>query len=149
MWQLAHNAAGDPQVSALQKLLLGVNAHINYDLVLTLVDLLHSEWRSQSEAHRISRYRDHCHINDIIGLTIDAVQEQILEPAKPIMKIVDNLLGPVDEIMISRLITHWRETVWLNAAGLLELSDKEEKNKRVKQIEEEALEIGKLIYRKR
>ena len=39
-WQLAHNAAADPHVTALQKLLLGVNVHINYDLVLTLVEIL-------------------------------------------------------------------------------------------------------------
>ena len=34
VWQLAHNRAFEPRTPVLQKLLLGVNAHINYDLVL-------------------------------------------------------------------------------------------------------------------
>ena len=40
VWQLAHSAAIDPHITALQKLLLGVNAHINYDLVLTVASQL-------------------------------------------------------------------------------------------------------------
>jgi hypothetical protein len=31
VWKLAHDACRDPSMSPLQKLLLGVNAHINYD----------------------------------------------------------------------------------------------------------------------
>src|SRR4030065_45099 len=33
VWRLAHNTTQDPSALALQNLLLGVNAHINYDLV--------------------------------------------------------------------------------------------------------------------
>src|SRR5690606_32407413 len=35
VWQLAHDAARDDAALPIQNLLLGVNAHINYDLVLT------------------------------------------------------------------------------------------------------------------
>jgi hypothetical protein len=44
VWRTAHNATRDPQTHILQNMLLGINAHINYDLVLTLVDMLKSEW---------------------------------------------------------------------------------------------------------
>jgi hypothetical protein len=148
VWQLAHQATSDPKVSALQKILLGINAHINYDLVLTLDDLLRSEWRDISEAQRTQRYQDHCHINEIIGQTIDEVQDQILEPAMPFMVKVDQLLGPIDEFIISHLITHWREIVWLNATDLLSTNEPAKKKSRIKQIEKETLEIGKLIYPK-
>lgn len=56
MWQVAHNAAKDPNISAMQKLLLGVNAHINYDLVLTLVDMLEGEWDCHTKDMRNGRY---------------------------------------------------------------------------------------------
>ena len=148
VWQLAHNAASDPEITALQNLLLGVNAHINYDLVLTLDDLLRSEWSSHSEQERANRYSDHCRINDIIGQTIDALQDQVLDPAMPIMEIVDRLLGPVDEILISRLIAHWREIVWMNADRLLALNDFDQQVELIQQIEQEALETGKFIYHK-
>ncbi len=46
VWQVAHNAARQSRGLPLQELLLGVNAHINYDLVLTLVTLLQPEWEN-------------------------------------------------------------------------------------------------------
>ena len=40
VWEVAHDAATERKIFVLQNLLLGVNAHINYDLVVTLVELL-------------------------------------------------------------------------------------------------------------
>lgn len=148
VWQTAHNAAEDPQISALQKLLLGVNAHINYDLVLTLADMLRPEWHSHTPEQRNGRYADHCHINEIIGDTIDAVQDTVLEPDMPIMDLFDKLLGPLDEMLAQRLIAHWREDVWRNAARLLEMQDSTEQAQFIQQVEQEALATGKRICRK-
>lgn len=145
VWQYAHHAARDPRIAAIQKLFLGVNAHINYDLVLTLADLLRAEWGGYSSEQRARRYADHCRINDIIGRTIDAVQDEVLEPAMPIMDVFDKLLGPFDEMLILRLITRWREKVWRNTAHLLDLRDADEQVRFIRQVEREALETGKLI----
>ncbi|MGD2078234.1 MAG: DUF5995 family protein, partial [Chloroflexota bacterium] len=38
VWSAAHRAAIEPDTLILQNLLLGINAHINYDLVFTLYD---------------------------------------------------------------------------------------------------------------
>jgi hypothetical protein len=145
VWQLAHNITSAPNSSALQKILLGVNAHINYDLVLTLVDLLQSEWDGLSEEQRLIRYADHCRVNHVIGSTIDAVQDQILEPAMPVMDLIDRLLGSLDEMLISRLITQWREQVWQNAVHLLQTNAEDERLRIIAQFEEEALKIGEVI----
>jgi hypothetical protein len=40
VWQLAHDTTRERRAIGVQELLLGVNAHINHDLVLTLVDVL-------------------------------------------------------------------------------------------------------------
>jgi len=148
VWQVAHNAAKDPKISAMQKLLLGVNAHINYDLVLTLVDMLEAEWDDHTEDVRNGRYTDHCHINKIIGDTIDAVQDEVLEPAMPIMDVIDKLLGPIDERIIVHLISQWREKVWQNATCLLEMDNPQEKSHFINQIEQDALQTGSLICNK-
>ncbi len=145
VWQLAHNATRDPGALPLQKLLLGVNAHINYDLVLTLVDLLGPEWADLSDSQRVARYADHCHVNDVIGRTIDAVQDQVLEPAMPVMDILDKLLGRIDEVLISRLITQWRETVWQNAIRLLETPEPGEQAGLIQRVEQDALRLGEVI----
>ena len=145
VWQLAHDTTQDSKTLPIQNLLLGVNAHINYDLVLTLVDLLRSEWADLSAEQRAARYNDYCHVNAIIAGTIDEVQDQVLEPAMPAMELIDKLLGPFDELMISRLINQWRETVWQHACRLLEATADHERDQLLQQVEEEALELGRLI----
>lgn len=145
VWQLAHKAAGDPKITPLQKMLAGINAHVNYDLVLNMADLLKPEWNNQTEQQRASRYADHCKINAVIGHTVDAVQDQILDPVMPIIGIIDKLLGPVDEMLLSHLIAHWRDTVWHNVGRLLEVSETAEQDQLIRQIEKEALETGEII----
>jgi hypothetical protein len=145
VWQLAHDAALEGHEAALQQLLLGVNAHINYDLVLALADMLDPEWEGLSDNDRRTRYADYCHVNDIIGRTIDAVQDQVLEPAMPSMKLVDWLFGEMDEKLISRIITDWRESVWEYAARLLDTHDPEMRAALVQRVEEDALHRGSVI----
>jgi hypothetical protein len=145
VWQLAFNATQEPGKLVLQDLILGVNAHINYDLVITLVDMLEPEWGELSKDGLKERYTDHCHVNDIIGRTIDTVQDQIIEQTEPAMKFIDLALGPIDEWMTSRLITHWREEVWQNALQMIETANPGEREQKRQQIEVNALERGKAI----
>lgn len=145
VWQLAHNASRAPHVLPLQKLLVGVNAHINYDLVLSLVEMLEAEWDSLSADQRARRYADHCHVNTVIGRTIDAVQDQVLDPVMPLMVILDKLMGRVDEALVSHLITHWRDAVWHNATRLLETKDPIEREHLMSEIERSALRLGSVL----
>jgi hypothetical protein len=145
-WQLAFNSARDPKALALQNLLLGVNAHINYDLVLALVDLLESEWDSLSDDQRAKRFADHQHVNEVIAQTVDAVQDQILEPSMPVMELIDRLLGKYDEIIISRLLSQWREAVWEDAVHLLEAHQQDERFALIRHVEKKAYRLGEMIY---
>ncbi|WP_211206524.1 DUF5995 family protein [Aequorivita sublithincola] len=126
VWDNAHKATKNSNLSELQFLILGVNAHINYDLVLALHDLLKPEWNTLSEIQRKQRYEDHRHVNHVIASTIDRVQDEILEPLNPTLVWVDLLLGRMDEYLISKLITNWREDVWEKTQELLEIEHSEE-----------------------
>lgn len=145
VWRLAHDATRDPATLPLQHLLLGVNAHINYDLVLTLADLLEPEWGALSAPQRAARYRDHGHVNRVIARTIDAVQDEVLEPAMPGMSLLDVLMGPLDEYLIARLITGWREDVWQNAARLMEARARGDDAPVLAQVEAFTLRLGRRI----
>ena len=120
VWRHAHEHTCRRRLLAVQYLLLGVNAHINYDLVLSLVDVLAPEWDGLSAAQREARYRDHQHVNAVIAATIDAVQDEVIEAHTPWMDILDRLLLRTDEWLISRLITRWRDEVWSQARRFLE-----------------------------
>ncbi|MCZ4317508.1 DUF5995 family protein [Aequorivita viscosa] len=125
VWEHAHKTTCTKELSELQCLILGVNAHINYDLVLALFDLLKPEWNSLSITQRQQRYEDHKHVNYVIACTIDRVQDEILEPLNPMLEWVDSLLGRMDEYLISKLITSWREDVWENTQMLLKIEQPE------------------------
>jgi hypothetical protein len=144
-WQLAYQAAANPHMDAMRKLLAGVNAHINYDLALAVVDLLRPEWPLLPDSKRADRYADYCRINDIMGHTIDAVQDEVLDPAMPVMVIIDSLMGRVDEFMVAELLVHWRDNVWHHVMGLLAAADAQEQARLAHHFEQEALRIGHLI----
>ncbi len=145
VWRVVFDATRSPEVQALQHLLLGVNTHINYDLVLTLVDLLEGEWETLSAEQRSHRYADHCHVNEVIGRTIDAVQDQIIEPRLPALDLVDHLFGPVDEWLTSRLIRQWREQVWRQAEQMLETFSLKRRDDLREAVESETLRRSQAI----
>jgi protein-tyrosine phosphatase len=145
VWRLAHDAAGRPHTMVLQNLMLGVNAHINYDLVLATFDLLAPEWHRLSPDRRRVRNLDYRLVNRIIAETIDAVQDQVVEARAPLMDLVDKLMGPVDEWMISRLIAHWRDDVWTQAVGMVEAPDPAGREAVRRRVEESALQVAHVI----
>lgn len=120
IWRQVHDTAQRPETHVLQNLFLGVNAHINYDLVLTVVDLLQNEWAQMLPEQRNGRYHDYCVVNDVIAQTIDAVQDNVVERWSPAMDVVDKMMGRLDERLIARLITNWREHVWQQAVRMME-----------------------------
>ena len=119
VWTFAHDCSCRRQLHVLQHLLLGINAHINYDLVLSLADLLEPEWDGLPAAKRQLRYEDHCRVNEIIAATIDTVQDEVVEHHDPRMDLIDRLMGRLDERLLSGLINRWREEVWEKAMLLL------------------------------
>jgi hypothetical protein len=148
VWQIAFQAANNPRIPALQNLVLGVNAHINYDLVFALSDLLATEWHQLTPEQRQMRYRDHCHVNDVIYSTIIPVQNQVINRFEPQLEVFEKLLGPVDEWMTELLISDWREEVWKHATRLVDVEDEADRQAVVRQVEEISLKRAQDILGK-
>lgn len=145
VWKFAHDAAIQRNLHVMQHLFLGINAHINYDLVLTVVDMLEPEWDQLNEAQRQLRYEDHCKVNEVIAETIDRVQDTVIERYDPLMDVIDRMLGRVDELLLSRLITHWRESVWQQAMSMLACQNAREREEIRLTVEAEALKTARWI----
>lgn len=135
VWNSAHQQTCSGQLHTLQCLLLGINAHINYDLVLTLYDLLEPEWQVLTDEQKKLRFEDHEKVNDVIYRSIDQVQDEIIEPGDKFMAIIDTLFGRLDEYLLSKLIRGWRTEVWERTVLMLELSDKQECPVLIQQLE--------------
>jgi hypothetical protein len=145
VWRVTHDAARDPDALLLQHLLLGINAHINYDLVLTLVDMLDARWQALPSARRRERYDDHCHVNRVIAATVDAVQDDVLERVNPRLDLLDKMLGPIDEWLASHMISHWREEVWHHAVQILETPDPAARARLCRDVEAHTLQRARRI----
>lgn len=144
VWTYAHDCSCKKDLHVLQHLLLGINAHINYDLVLSLVDLLEPEWEMLSESERRDRYDDHCLVNKVIAATIDTVQDTVVERYDPKMDIIDRVLGRLDERLLSALINRWRQEVWDKAMRFLETAPEEREKLRL-ELEESVMKKARWI----
>lgn len=143
-WRLAHDSCREPHAE-LQRLLLGISAHINVDLPLTVEELLAPEWPALDAAAREVRRADFLAVNEVIGATVDAVQDSVVEAAVPVLKVFDVLLGRLDEFVASRLLYGWRDRAWENAVALVEAPDADARAAVVAGMERDALAIGRLI----
>lgn len=123
VWRQAHDLTRAPEMPPLVHLLLGVNAHINCDLVLVLDDMLRDEWDDLTLQMRQSRLDDYLLVNTIIGETIDSVQDHVLKRYSPAMGVVDVAFGRLDEWCTARLIRNWRHDVWKQAVTLIQAKD--------------------------
>ena len=139
VWRVAFDAAMQPGTHALQNLLLGVNAHINYDLVFAVVNLLDKEWPGLEPARRQVRYHDYSLVNIIIDRTTNTVQDQVLEQWSPQMSLLDDFMGNFDEWFIALTITGWRDHVWEQAIRYIELPDAASREVLRQKIEEDSL----------
>lgn len=141
-WRRAHDSCRDPEVWTIQRLLLGINAHINVDLALTLDELLRSEWHELPPPLRAQREADFHLVNEIISRSADIVQDEVLEAAVPSLGMLDVLLGRGDEFMASRLLFTWRDHAWQNTLRLVEAVDQEERQIVLAELEEHALRMA-------
>lgn len=144
-WVLAHAAAVGCDAAPMQLLLAGVSAHINFDLVLALVDVLNGEWASADEHRRAERRADYDEINQVIAETADLVQDRVLERRSPALALVDPVLGRVDERLAVHLLTRWRRRVWRHAEAVLAESDAAARVERVAMIERQCVRRARWI----
>ncbi|HET7820491.1 MAG TPA: DUF5995 family protein [Ornithinibacter sp.] len=120
IWHEALEACADPDCHPLQALMLGINAHINHDLALALVDVL-DDWPTLDDATRQRRREDHEMVNTIIDDTTDEVQRDVVGRWSPAAEALDWLMGPLDEWAFGALAQSWRSRVWADAMDLVVL----------------------------
>lgn len=111
-WQLAFGASLGGETLVLQDALLGINAHINYDLTYTIRDV-------SVDPNRQAKLADHNTINEVLHQLIDIVQELMDEvyDAAGVSEL-DTLLGRVDEMLTFAGLTESRALAWRNAVLL-------------------------------
>lgn len=111
-WRIAFDTALSGDVLVLQDALLGVNAHINYDLAYTLDEV-------GIDPDRSDKHADHDHVNAILADLVDTVQEALVDVYDALgVTSADTLLGNLDEQLLLLGLTGGRAFAWENAVLL-------------------------------
>jgi hypothetical protein len=113
-WAIAFGApAGLPP---LRHVLLGMNAHINYDLPQALVAVI-SDGEFGDPALLARRKADHRAIDEVLASRVDAEDDELTRLSGP-APLLDRLLRPASRLATRRFLREAREKVWANAAVL-------------------------------
>lgn len=110
-WRLAFTAPDE--LPALRHVLLGINAHVNYDLPQSLLAVIsHEDFEDEQLIGR--RRRDHERIDGVLSSRVKA-EDQLLGDAKTLL---DRVLAPLNRLGSKRFLREAREKVWHNVHAL-------------------------------
>jgi len=113
-WRIAFAAA--PEADPLRHVLLGMNAHINFDLPQALVAVI-SPSQFADPVLLARRERDHERIDAVLGARV-AAEDGELDAVSGRRRLVDLAMTPVNRVMSRRLLRESRRMVWGNAQAL-------------------------------
>ncbi|MDH2416239.1 DUF5995 family protein [Nocardioides sp. CER19] len=115
-WQVAFGTADRrPDAAPLHHVLLGLNAHINYDLPQALLAVISPE-DFDDRRTLMSRQADHRHIDTVLQGRVGAESTELDAISR--VTLLDRLLQPANRAASRRFLTEAREKVWRNAAVL-------------------------------
>lgn len=113
-WRIAFGTAIRGDALVVQDAFLGVNAHINYDLALTLEDVGIDPKRARKRA-------DHLAINDILADLVDAQQAALAEMYAEGVADIDDAFGRLDESVTLLSMREGRTQAWRIAVVLTDV----------------------------
>jgi hypothetical protein len=112
-WRLAFEAPAD--LKPLQHVLLGINAHINYDLPQALLAVISDE--EFGDAAVLDRRRsDHERIDGVLSGRVAAEDDELA--AVSARSLLDRVLQPLNQRASRRFLREARQKVWLNTTEL-------------------------------
>ena len=113
-WDVAFNAPAN--LPPLRHVLLGMNAHINFDLPQALLAVITDE-QFNDAALLARRESDHQAIDNVLASRVAAEDDELASisgPGSPL----DRLLRPLNRLGTQRFLREAREKVWANAIVL-------------------------------
>lgn len=146
VWRRAFDLTVRGDATALECVLLGMNAHIGYDLPQAIAGMLRDFDLDAAEAGDAPRFVgllarrkfDHDTVNAIIAETIDSAQYR-LGGHSSLIGLVDKVALRFDELLSDIVIRYVRELSWAHGLALAFSRDESESELARRQIEAGAL----------
>lgn len=110
-WQIAFETTEQLDTLVTQDALLGINAHINYDLAFALDEV-------GVKPDPAVKYEDHRAVTGVLRQLIDETQASLAEEYAPGIAVIDSALGRLDERLGICTIDECRDSAWRNAVAM-------------------------------
>jgi len=110
-WRLAF--AAPPELPALRHVLLGINAHVNYDLPQAMLAVISPADFADPDL-LAARRRDHERIDTVLAGRVKAEDAELGDP-RPLL---DRALAPLNRLSSKRFLREARQKVWHNVGEL-------------------------------
>lgn len=120
-WAPLVEARGRQRVAPIQFVLAGMNAHINYDLAIGVVQTCESFGVSPRDGS--AEHRDYLHLNAILGETQEEIKKWLVTG---LLGALDRALGRLDDLVASFSVVRAREAAWIHAKTLWHVRDQRE-----------------------
>ncbi len=111
-WRLAFDAP--PDLPALRHVLLGINAHVNYDLPQALLAVISDDDFADSSL-MAARRRDHERIDRVLAHRVAAEDAELAVHGR---SLTDRVLQPLNRLSSKRFLRESRMKVWHNTVEL-------------------------------
>jgi len=116
-WAVAFAAASRWRPLVVQHLLLGMNAHINFDLAPALLEVISSHDFDDATTIALRR-ADHAHIDTVLARRVAAEDAELRMLEARRRSVTDRLLQPLNQLGTKRFLRESRTKVWHNAGVL-------------------------------
>lgn len=118
-WSATYRETARPGTLPLQNVLLGLSAHINFDLAIGIHRTILEFGRTDAETLR--RYKhDHDAVNDLLRASIpEAFDHLILRHRCEAAKVIFHRTYAVAEWAVMRILASWRGRVWDDAMAMV------------------------------
>jgi hypothetical protein len=151
-WAIAFAEGDHGHTAPVLDALLGINAHINFDLAQGLVDNVRAAGAA-ADPRRLERYKhDHDHVNLVLRASMPEIFERLeLGYGCVVTRRVSRLgpRGPVTDFMLG-ILQRWREDVWGDMSVLLRADEGEgEATRQLQRMNDRSAQIAWRMLRRR
>ncbi len=137
-WRLSFDAARAGTGLVIQHLVLGINAHINHDLALALVEI-------GIDPERPQKYQDHTTVNQVLEGATATLKHPVSAMYAPVLHRLDRIAGRADDMVTTFSISKAREHAWTFAVALSSARGEQERTLLRRALDEQAAVLARLV----
>jgi len=145
-WSVAYERAPGEQTVPAEAVVLGLSAHINYDLAIGIAQNIEAFGHAH-DPRMLARYkRDHDAVNALLEASIEESFERLVyHHACGLSAFVRHRMYSLARKIIMQALTRWRSRVWNDAMALLKAAGARERAAILRRMDRRAGWLGRRI----